>query len=249
MNAQFMETLLLEDLVMKTMLKSPMLIAASIVSIILLSNEAAASVTLQPVAASTNMGEYVGSDPPGTPLVFSASHVIDQSDLYIPYVSGVTGFDSYLALHPTAAPAMGHASWLASAGVQSGNFDLDLGGTYTVSAMALWNLFDDPSAIRQFNILLDDNASFSSPVEFSGFTASNSLGPAPDESFAQVFNFEPTVAHFVRLEILNTYPGSFAASFNEVMFGVSPIPEPETSALLLAGLGLIGFTTRRRKPA
>lgn len=55
---------------MKTMLKSFRLIAASIVGIILLSNEAAASVTLQPVAASTNMGEYVGSDPPGTPWFF-----------------------------------------------------------------------------------------------------------------------------------------------------------------------------------
>lgn len=30
-------------------------------------------------------------------------------------------------------------------------------------------------------------------------------------------------------------------------FHVSPVPEPETYAMLLAGLGLIGFTARRRK--
>lgn len=232
---------------MKTMCKSFSLIAVSIASILLLSEEAAASVTLQPIGASTNMGEYIGSDVNGT-LVFSASHVIDQSDLYPTYISNVSDFDSYLALNPAAEHGFGNAIWGASAGVQSGNFDLDLGGSYTVNAMALWNLYDDPSAIRQFNILLDDNASFSSPLEFSGFTASNSLGRGIG-SFAQVFNFEPTVAHFVRLEILNTYPGSFSAAFNEVMFGVSPIPEPETYALLLAGLGLIGFMTRGRKAA
>ena len=31
--------------------------------------------------------------------------------------------------------------------------------------------------------------------------------------------------------------------------GVSPIPEPETYAMLLAGLGLLGFIARRRKTA
>lgn len=31
--------------------------------------------------------------------------------------------------------------------------------------------------------------------------------------------------------------------------GVAPIPEPETYAMMLAGLGLLGFASRRRKPA
>lgn len=31
--------------------------------------------------------------------------------------------------------------------------------------------------------------------------------------------------------------------------GVAPIPEPETYALMLAGLGVVGFVARRRKPA
>ena len=32
-------------------------------------------------------------------------------------------------------------------------------------------------------------------------------------------------------------------------FGVAPIPEPETYAMMLAGLGLLGFVARRRKQA
>ncbi|MGZ0020026.1 FxDxF family PEP-CTERM protein [Nitrosomonas sp. wSCUT-2] len=34
---------------------------------------------------------------------------------------------------------------------------------------------------------------------------------------------------------------------SEVEFNAAPIPEPETYAMLLAGLGLLGFVTRRRK--
>ncbi|WP_374049964.1 FxDxF family PEP-CTERM protein [Nitrosomonas sp. sh817] len=30
-------------------------------------------------------------------------------------------------------------------------------------------------------------------------------------------------------------------------FEVTPVPEPETYAMLLAGLGLVGFMARRRK--
>ena len=36
---------------------------------------------------------------------------------------------------------------------------------------------------------------------------------------------------------------------NSMLFVLSPVPEPETYAMLSAGLGLIGFITRRRKAA
>jgi hypothetical protein len=39
-----------------------------------------------------------------------------------------------------------------------------------------------------------------------------------------------------------------AAPSNWVAMGVSPIPEPETYALMLAGLGVVGFVARRRRP-
>lgn len=40
--------------------------------------------------------------------------------------------------------------------------------------------------------------------------------------------------------ILNVENASLGASY------ISPIPEPETPAMLLAGLGLVGFIARRR---
>jgi hypothetical protein len=44
----------------------------------------------------------------------------------------------------------------------------------------------------------------------------------------------------------------YLAIANEVsnttsVYSLAPVPEPETYAMLLAGLGLLGFTARRRK--
>lgn len=49
----------------------------------------------------------------------------------------------------------------------------------------------------------------------------------------------------------DTFDGSSASEQGFVLFrtavGLNPIPEPETYAMLLAGLGILSFTARRRK--
>lgn len=194
-----------------------------------------AAVVLQPTSASTDMGEY-----------FSASRTRNQSGLSSGYTNLVTDFDNYLGLGPTAYHGGGDNIWGASLGVRSGNFDFDLGGTYLVSAVALWNLIGDPSAVRQVTILLDDNASFSSPSNLGTFTASNSLGSGSNTA-AQVFTFSDTPASFVRFQILNTWSATSAhTAFNEVAFRVSPIPEPSIAAFGILGCFLL-FLHRSRK--
>ena len=47
------------------------------------------------------------------------------------------------------------------------------------------------------------------------------------------------------LHIAGTSNG--AATYNGTVSLVSPVPEPETYGMLLAGLGMIGFVARRRK--
>jgi hypothetical protein len=44
----------------------------------------------------------------------------------------------------------------------------------------------------------------------------------------------------------DTNPGGFAPG-PSISMSVTPIPEPETYAMLLAGLGLLGFAARRRR--
>jgi len=46
---------------------------------------------------------------------------------------------------------------------------------------------------------------------------------------------------------VNLESGSSYTAYSGDVLSVSAVPEPETYAMLLAGLGLIGFTARRRK--
>ena len=70
------------------------------------------------------------------------------------------------------------------------------------------------------------------------------------------FNFgaAPTSAYFNNLAAGNYFyevsGGNYGTQIGQVTFSstlISAVPEPETSAMLLAGLGLMGFMSRRRK--
>lgn len=62
------------------------------------------------------------------------------------------------------------------------------------------------------------------------------------------FNFIASGA-YTTLEFRNTLAAGKQYSFlDNVSVTAVPVPEPETYALMLAGLGLVGFATRRRVP-
>ncbi|MGQ0509581.1 MAG: PEP-CTERM sorting domain-containing protein [Betaproteobacteria bacterium] len=61
-----------------------------------------------------------------------------------------------------------------------------------------------------------------------------------------------STAHFGRFDFVLGFNDSYTgdADFDDFVVGVnfaSPVPEPETYAILLAGLGMLGFAARRRK--
>ncbi len=63
-------------------------------------------------------------------------------------------------------------------------------------------------------------------------------------------NADPNSAGLIGAAVLGSGFGieaPFAATFLSGGAAVSPIPEPETYAMLLAGLGLLGFAMRRRR--
>lgn len=53
------------------------------------------------------------------------------------------------------------------------------------------------------------------------------------------------------LEVLQTGSGTSNLTLSNISYGfsVSAVPEPETYAMMIAGLGLVGFAARRRKQA
>jgi hypothetical protein len=176
--------------------------------------------------------------------------VRNQSALFPGYTSLVTDFDAYLASNPVHEGTFASALWQSAAGHPTGNFDFDLGGTFTIQSLALWNLGGAAaSAVNGFDLLASADPSFSSATLLGSFNA-NSTGVATAAP-AQVFTFTPTSAAFVRMVITSNHGGTNATSFGEAAFEVqsSPtaVPAPPTLLLGLVGAGCVARL--RRKPA
>lgn len=64
------------------------------------------------------------------------------------------------------------------------------------------------------------------------------------QNYTALFNFDGSGdLTFYAAGVFDTYGGSL----DKISFTTAPIPEPETYAMMLAGLGLLGAMTRRRK--
>ena len=66
-----------------------------------------------------------------------------------------------------------------------------------------------------------------------------------NQSFSQYVTFVAAAGTTITGLIFDNMPNHDAFEVNN--FNVTPVPEPETFALILAGLGAIGFITRRRR--
>ena len=93
--------------------------------------------------------------------------------------------------------------------------------------------------------LFEGTGPFSMPALVQAWSAPFSAGPGVTGS-TTVINVaalpSDTYTLEVRGDVVGTFGGSYTGSLNVV-----PVPEPETYAMLLAGLGIIGTIARRRK--
>lgn len=130
----------------------------------------------------------------------------------------------------------------------SGTFETGAlaGGTYaltgitgTANGLAITGLSDYASADN----LLYPTAPF---VDVSGISFHTSGGPDWNLAFLSGgfngINFDGQVAVNSNLD-----PGTGLAHFEAINLSVAAVPEPESYAMLLAGLGLMAFLARRRK--
>jgi hypothetical protein len=89
-----------------------------------------------------------------------------------------------------------------------------------------------------------------SPTFASGLT-NRIVGTYTSSSADGTKTFSPIVldkAGYVRISFVGLSDTKKANIDNVSLLATAPVPEPETYALMLAGLGVVGFAARRRRP-
>ncbi|TVT59882.1 MAG: discoidin domain-containing protein [Sedimenticola thiotaurini] len=182
----------------------------------------------------------------GGPGFGTLTETFDQSGLSVGYTSGVTDFDAYIALGPTHTDTFGGFEWFSNSGTSSASVTYDLGGIFSIDALALWN--EESSGIGSLDLLTStDGVTFTSLV--SGLLPTDHFAGAYS---ADVFNFSAVNAQYIQFDMSGCPQpnvGSFSAcSIGEVAFreaGAAQVPVPGTIVLL--GLGIAGLGSIRRK--
>ena len=176
-------------------------------------------------------------------ITFIPTFAINQSGLSTGYVSGVTDFNTYLAGNPTHAIAAPN-TWFSAQLNTTGNFDMGLGGLFGIQSMALWNESQGVGqGIQRFNLFADTQASFATAVLLGTFSAVEGI------TTAEVFNFAPTSASHVRVQVLSNHGNPNFTGAMEFAFNSAPIDVAEPGTLGILSLGLVGLGFARRKKA
>ena len=139
------------------------------------------------------------------------------------------------------------------------NPDLEFSGPNFVSGSFSDSIFFSlPAALNLlFNTTVSNNNTAALAIT-DGLVALYADGPISDTlhgSFAftgatgvSSHEFDPVNAGNYFYRITGVASGTSGGLYNVTSTVTTPVPEPQTYALLLAGLGVIGFVARRRRP-
>jgi hypothetical protein len=196
-----------------------------------LATMASADTIVSAVSATTNMFE-----------AYALVNAIDQAGLSPNYVSGVTGFNAYLAGNPVHTSVPG-TDFIGQP--PTGLVDFDLGSVMTVDAAAVWNFDGDPTApIQNIHLYASLDSSFSTPIDLGAFILTN---PPSDPVSAQVLSFGDVTAEFIRMDILSNYGDVTGSGLGQIAFDENTATTPEPATLLLLGPVLSGLALLRRR--
>ncbi|MFC7336481.1 discoidin domain-containing protein [Haloferula chungangensis] len=205
---------------------------------------AQAGVILMPDSAYTTSIDGGTTPPMGSLTGFEEFQTVNQSGLTTPYMSGVTDFDAYIASAPTHGSSLDYNSWRSDLGSPTVGFlDFDLGATFTIESMALWNYGGNHEQnVAVFDLKVADNPDFTGATSFTTDVVNTNTGPST-AVLPQVFSITPTAGRYVRMEILANNGSPDFTAIGEVAFEV--VPEPSTTVLIGLAAGLFA---RRRRP-
>ena len=152
----------------------------------------------------------------------------------------ITGGTVYASNESYAATPPGTVGDFLAAGAPPYNeapSTLDFAGSGVGYISFLWG---SPDLYNVLTVLSSDGTSQTFTAADLGFGVTNG-----NQSFAQYVQFVASAGTTITSLLFGNNPDKNA--FEVANFNVTPIPEPETYALILAGLGAIGFITRRRR--
>jgi len=147
-------------------------------------------------------------------------------------ISGGTVYNADLVVADDVLP---NTAFLAS-GPSSGTPVI----TFLSGTSYLGLLWGSPDTYNILTIRDSNNADYIFTTSSLGFPVQNG-----DQSFNQYVQFVASAGTMISSVTFT----SATDAFETTQFTVTPIPEPETYALMLAGLGALGFIGRRRKQA
>ena len=143
--------------------------------------------------------------------------------------------------------AVDNSYWLSADNTHAGQWvQVDLGTAYQISSIVLYdthNHIHNDRGTRDFHLFLSSDGSSFATVAISAFSQAEWLNQT---GLAFTLN---NAARYVRFNVDSTF-GCCGAGLAEMeVYGaaVTAVPEPETYAMMLAGLGLLGYAARRRK--
>ncbi len=204
----------------------------SLVTLASLAGPAFGQVVLSPVAVSTAIPSFNGT--------VSPTNLINQSGIETPFVSGVTDFNTYFAVPHQVFGNSGDGgvnNWQSDTAFQPGYqgfLDFDLGASYQLNKLAIWNR-------SLSNITVKVLADLSGPEQVAGSFSFFDRQSFPFSYAVDVLDFNAALTgRYVRLEINGIYffqGFTFGnASAGEVVVSARPSSGSPPPALSIAPL-------------
>lgn len=193
--------------------------------------------------ASVIVGAVSASASSTYDFLYDIGRSIDQTGLDSNYTSGVTDFDTYIGSDPVHSSNAINQEWFSEIGMTSSTLIFDLGRSYMLDRIALWN---------------EESGGFSSAlvsgsVDGLSYTSLTSIAPTnnpADSAYsAEVFSLGSTnLARFIKLDLsscpqpTSTFDG---CSLGEIAFSAQ-VPIPGAALFLVTGMGGLAALRRRQ---
>lgn len=208
--------------------------------LLMLNSPALAATIISPVSAVIDNGG---------PGFGSINDTLNQNGLNSGFTSGVTDYDTYIATAPTHSFIFAGMEWFSNSPPPASPtvVTYDLGATFPINALALWN--EESSGIATLDLATSvDGVSFSNLV--TGLTPIDNNSGDIDYAVESI-PFATTNAQYVRFTMTGPTPDSDfdAVAIGEVAFRVENARNVTDggSTMALLGCGLLGLCVAKRK--